>query len=194
MINFILRSILALVSLSGTVMLFANGRWGWGIVMIFVTAIVGLTFFRNIYMILSLNQMRLGNTEKAKDLINKITHPHLMIKSQHAYVLFLQAVMNTQEIGFAKSEQLLRKAIQLGLRTEQDNAVARMHLAGICVQTNRRNEANVLLSEAKKLDKNGMLKEQINQMQKQMSMGVPSYNQTRMAQMHSGRVKMPRKR
>lgn len=194
MTNFILRSILAASSLGFTAYLFAIGRWGWGIFFIFITAIIGLTFFRNIYMILSLNQMRLGNTDKAKEYINKIGAPQLLPKKQHAYVLFLQAVMNSQEIGFAKSEQLLRKAMTLGLRTNQDNAVARMHLAGICVQTNRRNEATTLLAEAKKFDKDGMLKDQLNMMQKQMSMGVPSKNQMRMAQMGGGRMKMPRRK
>ena len=49
------------------------------------------------------------------------------------------------------------------------------------------------LDEAKKLDKSGMMKEQISQMQKQLQMGVPSKNQMRMAQMSGGRQKMPRR-
>jgi hypothetical protein len=144
-------------------------------------------------MILALNQMRLGNTDKARYYINKISHPNLLPRRQHAYVIFLQAVMNTQEIGFAKSEQMLRKALSLGLRTDQDNAVARMHLAGICVQTGRKAEADKLLAEAKKMDKTGMVKEQIAMMQNQMKM-APSKNQMRMAQMMGGRKKTPRSR
>jgi len=136
--------------------------------------------------------MRTGDTEKAKKHINKITHPQFLPKKQHAYVLFLQAVLGTQELGFAKSEQLLRKAIGMGLRTGQDNAVARMHLAGVCAQTGRRKEAVSLLAEAKKLDSSGMMKEQISQMQKQLQT-APSKNQMRMAQMMGGRRKTPRK-
>lgn len=193
MINFLIRCLIAASSFSYTVYLFYTGHWGWAICMIFVTAIIGLSFFRNERMIMGLNQMRLGNTDKAKMHINKITAPQFLPRKQHAYVLFLQAVLNSQEIGFAKSEQLLRKAMQMGLRTAQDNAVARMHLAGICAQTNRRQEAVSLLAEAKKLDKSGMMKEQITQMQKQLQMGVPSKNQMRMAQMAGGRQKMPRR-
>lgn len=193
MINFLIRCIVAASSLFYTSYLFATGHWGWAICMIFVTAIIGLSFFRNERMIMGLNQMRLGNTDKAKMHINKISAPQFLPRKQHAYVLFLQAVLNSQEIGFAKSEQLLRKALQMGLRTAQDNAVARMHLAGICAQTNRRQEAVSLLAEAKKLDKSGMMKEQITQMQKQLQMGVPSKNQMRMAQMSGGRQKMPRR-
>jgi len=193
MLNFIIRCILAVSSISYVVYLFAIGHWGWAITMIFVAAIIVLSFFRNERMILGLNQMRIGNTDKAKMHINKI-EPKFLPKKQHAYVLFLQAVLNSQELGFAKSEQLLRKALGMGLRTDQDKAVARMHLAGICVQTNRRQEATTLLAEAKKLDKSGMMKEQISQMQQQMRVGTPSKNQMRMAQMGGGRQKMPRKR
>ena len=193
MINCFIRCIVAASSLAYVVYLFSVGSWGWAICMIFVTAIIGLSFFRNERMIMGLNQMRLGNTDKAKLHINKITAPQFLPRKQHAYVLFLQAVLNSQEIGFAKSEQLLRKALSMGLRTAQDNAVARMHLAGICVQTNRRQEAVSLLAEAKKLDKSGMMREQISQMQKQLQMGVPSKNQMRMAQMSGGRQKTPRR-
>jgi len=192
MIGFIIRCILAAASLFFTVALFYNGYWGWGIVMIFISAIVGFSFFRNEKMILALNAMRMGDTEKAKKQINKITHPQFLPKKQHAYVLFLQAVLGTQELGFAKSEELLRKAIGMGLRTGQDNAVARMHLAGICAQTGRKTESLALLAEAKKLDTSGVMKEQINQMQKQMQV-APSKNQMRMAQMMGGRKKTPRR-
>ena len=193
MTRFIIRCIIATIALGFNAFLFINGNWGWGITFLFATAIVILSFFRNESMILALNQMRLGNTDKAKKYINRITHPNLLPRKQHAYVLFLQAVMNTQEFGFSKSEQYLRKAIGLGLRTGQDNAVARMHLAGICLQTGRKSEAEKLLAEAKKLDNTGMMREQINSMLNQMKM-APSKNQMRMAQMMGGRKKTPRAR
>ena len=193
MIGFIIRCILAIGTIGGAVVLFSNGSWGWGISMIPLIALVIFSFFRNENMILALNQMRMGNTEKAKKYINRIAFPQLLPKKQHAYVLFLKAVLNTQELGFTKSEALLRKAISMGLRTSQDNCVARMHLAGICAQTGRRKEAITLLAEAKKLDTSGVMKEQINQMNRQLK-AAPSRNQMRMAQMMGGRKKMPRQR
>jgi tetratricopeptide (TPR) repeat protein len=193
MISFIIRCLLAVIALYFNTWLFVSDHWGWGIVFLFVTALIVLSFFRNENMILALNQMRLGNTDKAKKHINRITHPQLLPRKQHAYVLYLQAVMNSQEFGFAKSEQILRKALVLGLRTSQDNAVARMHLAGICAQTGRKTEAISLLSEAKKLDKDGIMKDQIKMMQQQLTM-APSKNQMRMAQMMGGRKKMPKMR
>ena len=192
MLGFVIRCILSAFSLFLLVYSFATGHWGWGIVMILVTALVVLTFFRNQYVILALNQMRVGNHEKAHDYLKKISRPDLLPKKQHAYVIYLKAMLGTQELGFAKSEQMLRNALQLGLRTKQDNAVARLHLSGICAQTGRRQEALTLLNEAKKLDENNMLKDQITMMKSQLSGAVPSKNQMRMAQMHKGRMKTPR--
>jgi tetratricopeptide (TPR) repeat protein len=192
MLGFVIRCILTAFSLFLLVYSFATGHWGWGIVMILVTALVVLTFFRNQYVILALNQMRVGNHEKAHDYLKKISRPDLLPKKQHAYVIYLKAMLGTQELGFAKSEQMLRNALQLGLRTKQDNAVARLHLSGICAQTGRRQEALTLLNEAKKLDENNMLKDQITMMKSQLSGAVPSKNQMRMAQMHKGRMKTPR--
>lgn len=193
MTRFIIRILLALAFTIGTVVLFVNGHWGWGISAILPTALVYLSFFRNENVILALNQMRIGNQDKAKVYINRISSPQFMPRRQHAYVLYLKALMNAQEIGYAQSEQYLRKALSLGLRTQEDNAVARMHLAGICAQTGRRPEASALLTEAKKYDKKGMLKEQIKMLQGQMQ-AVPSKNQMRMAQMMGGRKKMPKMR
>ncbi len=193
MTGFIIRIALAVSALSFNFWLFATGHWGWGITFIFVTALIILSFFRNENMILALNQMRVGNTDKAKKYIDRITHPQFLPRKQHAYILYLKAVMGSQELGFAKSEQLLRRALELGLRQPEDNAVARMHLAGICAQSGRKNEAVSLLGEAKKMDKNGMLKDQIKMMQQQLQM-APSKNQMRMAQMMGGRKKMPKMR
>lgn len=193
MIAFIIRCALATASLFVTFYAFYSGHWGWGIVMIFVSALIILTFFRNESMILALNQMRVGNHEKAKKYLNRISRPDLMPKKQHAYILYLKAMLNTQELGFTKSEQMLRKALAIGLRTAQDNAMARLHIAGICAQTGRKNEAMTLLSEAKKLDKNGLMKDQINMMQKQLTMAA-SKNQMRMVQMSKGRQKTPKMR
>lgn len=193
MTAFIIRIVLALVATGFNVYLFTTGHWGWGITFIFVTALIILSFFRNENVLLALNQMRVGNTDKAKKYIDKISHPEYLPKKQHAYVLFLKAVMGGQEMGFANSEKLLRRAMELGLRTGEDNAVARMHLAGICAQTGRKNEAVALLAEAKKLDKNGMMRDQIKTMQGQLQM-APSKNQMRQAQMMGGRRKTPKMR
>ena len=49
-----------------------------------------------------------------------------------------------------------------------DEAMARLSLAGILMQKRRKREAQEFLAQAKKLDKQNMLKDQIKMMQEQM--------------------------
>ena len=60
------------------------------------------------------------------------------------------------------------KAIALGLSMDMDLAVAKLNLAGVAMTRRRKLEATTLLNEAKKLDKQGMLKDQIVMMKEQM--------------------------
>jgi tetratricopeptide (TPR) repeat protein len=193
MIGFILRTVLTLGTLLFTIWLFAHGSWGWGITMILPLALLILSFFRHERIILALNQMRLGNTDKAYEQLKKIRAPQMMVKSQQAYYYYLIAMLGAQENGLAKSEQLMRKALQLGLRNAMDRAVAHLHLAGMCLQSGRKQEGLRLLDEAKRLDKDGMLAEQIKTMKKQASQ-VASKNQLRMMQLSGGRVRMGKPR
>lgn len=188
MISFIIKSVLAVLSVFFTVYFFATGYWGWGISFIFVSALVIVTFFRNEQIILALNQMRIGNHEKAYTILKRITHPQLLIKRQQAYYYYLTGMLGAKEMGLNKSEQFLRKALSIGLKTNQDKAVAHMHIGGICLQTGRKREAINMFDEAKRLDKDGMLSDQLKMLKKQASQ-VASKNQMRMAQMGGGRMR-----
>jgi len=193
MIGFILRTVLTLSTLFFTVWLFARGSWGWGITMILPLALLILSFFRHERIILALNQMRMGNTDKAYVHLKKITAPQMMVKRQQAYYYYLIGMLGAQENGLAKSEQLMRKALQLGLRSAMDQAVAHLHLAGMCLQSGRKQEGLKLLDDAKRLDKDGMLSDQIKTMKKQATQ-VASKNQMRMMQMSGGKMRMGKPR
>ena len=51
---------------------------------------------------------------------------------------------------------------------KHDLAMAKLSLAGILMQKRRKREATMLLNEAKKLDKHGMMTQQIKIMQTQL--------------------------
>jgi hypothetical protein len=67
-----------------------------------------------------------------------------------------------------QSEKFFRKAVELGLNMDLDMAVAKLNLAGIALSRRRKIEANNLLAEVKKLDKQNMLKDQVVMMKEQM--------------------------
>jgi hypothetical protein len=51
---------------------------------------------------------------------------------------------------------------------DQDKALAKLNLAGIALTKRRKKEAQILLTEVKKLDKNGALAEQTKYIKQQM--------------------------
>ena len=186
MIGLLLKIVLTLGSLGYASYLFADGYWGWGIVMVFVAALIAFTIYRNENIILALNQMRLGNQEKAKKMLMRIKQPQYLLKRQQAYFYYLKAQMFSQELGLSESEKMFNKALNIGLKNDQDKAVVKLNLSAISMQKGKKRDAMNFLSEAKKLDTGNLLGEQIKMIKSQLGK-VGSANQMRMAQMSKGR-------
>ena len=172
-----------------TFYLFADGSWGWGICFIFVTAFFVLTIFRNENILLALNQMRLQRPEKAAKYLARIRQPQFLIKRQRAYYYYLMGLSGANSNSMGQAEQLFRKALNIGLKNKQDQAMAKMNIAAICMGTGRRKEAETLLTEAKKLDEKGVLTDYIKNLKKQMGRAT-SKNQMRMAQQMKGKKRV----
>jgi tetratricopeptide (TPR) repeat protein len=186
MLGLIVKLLLSLGSIAFTVYLFSDGSWVWGIFMIIASAFFTLLIFRNQNIILAALQMRQQNIEKAKRYLSRIKQPQFLIKGQRAYYFYLMALASQQDVKMSQTESLLRKALTIGLKRDHDQAMAKINIAAICMQTGRRREAETLLNEAKKLDTKGLLAEYIKGMKKQMGRAT-SQNQLRMAQMNKGK-------
>ena len=112
--------------------------------------------------------MRKQNMEGTENWLNKIKNPEsALIVSQQAYYFYLKGLMVVQK-NMTQGEKLLKKALGLGLSMSHDIAMAKLNLAGIAMSKRRKREATTLLNEAKKLDKHGMLSDQIKMMKDQM--------------------------
>jgi hypothetical protein len=154
--------------LFAAVYLMFNGSIGWGIFLILPAAIVLLTYFRNENIIMALLAMRKQDLVKAEKAVNKIKNPEHLVKGQQAYYWFLRGILEGQKNSISVSEKHFKKALSLGLRMKQDQAMAKLNLAGIAMAKRRKREAEMLLTEVKKLDKEGMLKEQVKMLKQQM--------------------------
>lgn len=162
----IIKGLVAALSLAYTVQLFATGHWGSGIGMVFVTAIAVLAFLRSVRMIFVFFNLQQQKLDKAKKWIGRINPKHLW-KNQRGYYYFLKG--STQmETNLNEAERDLRKALSIGLRKDHDKAAVKLNLAAIAGAKRRTKEAQVLLAEAKRLDKKGMLKNDIKMIEKAM--------------------------
>jgi tetratricopeptide (TPR) repeat protein len=158
-----------------TVLIFALAVWqftenniGNGIFLCLVSLLPLALYFRNEYILLAFLQMRKQNFPGAQKWLAKIKNPETaLIKKQQGYYNYLQGLMVAQT-NLNQAEKFFKKAIELGLNMDMDLAVAKLNLAGIAISRRRKLEATNLINEVKKLDKQGMLKEQITMMKDQM--------------------------
>ncbi len=163
-IKLIVSAILVLVG----IYLLIEREYGWGILLFFISLFPILLFFRNENILLAFWFMRKQNIEKAKNFLNKIKNPDIeLAKMQFGYFYYLKGLVNGQE-NFSETESFMKKALQYGLTFDHDKAMAKLTLASSAMSKGRKKEAEMLLDEAKKLDKSDMLKDQIKMMKDQM--------------------------
>jgi len=156
--------------LVGTVVLFWTGHWGWGILGILLTILAWVTVFFNENMLIAQWYLRKENMAKAERWLKNIKqHEKQLIRVQHGYYHMLLGVIESQRAPL-QSEKFFRKALSLGLHMDHNVAMAKLSLAGVAMAKRNKREAEKLLSEAKKADKNKLLADQIKMMKGQMGM------------------------
>ncbi len=127
-----------------------------------------LLYFKNEFILLAFLQLRKQNFPGAQKWLNYIKNPSAALtRKQEGYYNFLHGIMLSQT-NITQAEKYLKKAVKLGLSMGHDLAMAKLQLAGIAMTKRRKREATMLMNEAKKLDKQGMLNEQIKMMKQQM--------------------------
>lgn len=168
MFSKIIRIVVAAAIFGWSLYSFIDGEIGNGIALLFPAAIVLFTYFRNERILISLYHMRKQDLEKAEKALEGIKNPEQsLIKTQLAYYYLLMGMIESQrKVG--KAETLLKKALNTGLRMDQDKALAKLNLAGIALTKRRKKEAQILLTDVKRLDSKGVLAEQTKYIKQQM--------------------------
>lgn len=139
-----------------------------GISILLLAGIFVLFYFKNEFILLAFLQLRKQNFPGTKKWLDYIKNPEAALTvKQQGYFNYLHGIMLSQT-NITQSEKFLRKAVKLGLAMDHDLAMAKLQLAGIAMTKRRKREATNLMAEAKKLDKHGMLKEQMQMMKQQM--------------------------
>ncbi|MDP5105725.1 DUF2892 domain-containing protein [uncultured Polaribacter sp.] len=147
---------------------FSQGNIMNGISILLLAGIFVLFYFKNEFILLAFLQLRKQNFPGAQKWLNYIKNPEAaLITKQQGYYNYLHGIMLSQT-NITQAEKYLRKAVKLGLAMDHDLAMAKLQLAGIAMTKRRKREATILMTEAKKLDKHGMLKEQMQMMKNQM--------------------------
>jgi hypothetical protein len=164
----IVRLIIGFVLLGASIALMVFGFWGWGILGVFISILVFVTFFFNENMLLAQWFLRKDDMPKAERFLKRITdYEKQLIRVQHGYYNLLIGLIESRKAPM-QSEKYFKKAVSLGLHMDHNIALAKLSLAGIAMGKRNKREATMYLSEAKKADKNKLLADQIKQMKDQM--------------------------
>ena len=166
--NKYLKLVLSALIITWAVFQFTQGYIGNGIALTLLSSIPIIFYYRNEFLILAFLRLRKQDFKGTQKWLNKIAEPETaLMKKQQGYYHYLHGIIYSQ-INLTQAEKYFRKALQLGLNMNYDVAMAKLSLAGIMMQKRRKREAQELLAEAKKLDKQNMMTEQIKMMQLQL--------------------------
>lgn len=147
---------------------FTESNIGNGIFLILIALLVILLYFKNEFILLAFLKLRKQDFEGAQKWLSYIKNPDTaLIRKQNGYYNYLQGIMISQT-NLNAAEKYLKRALELGLNMDQDMAMTKLQLAGIAMTKRRKVEATKLLNEAKKLDKQNMLKDQVKMMKEQL--------------------------
>lgn len=168
MFNKNIKLVITALIIAYAIFQFVEGYIGNGIFLILLSSIFIFLYFRNEIILLAFLRMRKQDMAGTEKWLEKIKKPEAALTpKQQGYYNYLYGIIFSQK-NLTQAEKYFRKALKLGLNMDYDVAMAKLSLAGIAMQKRRKREATTLLQEAKKLDKNNMLSEQIKMMQQQM--------------------------
>ena len=129
---------------------FTLGNIGNGIFLILLSLFPVLFYFKNEFLLLAFLRLRKQDIAGTKKWIDYIKNPETaLIPKQRGYYNYLYGIVTSQNMSY-------------------DEAMAKLSLAGISMQKRRKREAQEYLTQAKKLDKQNLLKDQIRMMQEQL--------------------------
>lgn len=163
-----IKLILAALIIGSGIWSFIDGEIGNGIFLIFLSLIPIFLYFKNEFILLAFLKLRKQDFPGAQKWLAHIKYPETaLVRKQQGYFNYLHGIMLSQT-NLIQAEKYFKKAIEFGLSMDIDLAVAKLNLAGVAMSRRRKLEATNLLNEAKKLDKQNMLKDQIVMMKEQM--------------------------
>ncbi len=127
----LLRIVIGLLAAVGSVFFFMNDRYNTALILLVSLALTITSYFRNGTVFLAFRQMKKFNIPKAKILLEKVYNPKWLTKGQRSYYYFVDGFIAMQEKDMTRAYESLFKSLEIGLRTENDRAIATFNLASV---------------------------------------------------------------
>ena len=105
-------------------------------------------------------QMKNGNIKEADRLLRQIISPNFLYPRHRAYYYFIKGMIALQRKQLDQGESHIHKAVQLGLRSDNDKALARLNLAHISFLKRKFKSASEQLELIKKMNPSDLIIQQ----------------------------------
>ena len=164
----VFKLLLSAITLGYAIYQFIDDYIGNGILFVLLSGMFVLLYFKNELIFLAFLRLRKQDFEGTEKWLSRIPNIEKnLVRKQQGYYNYLMGIIQSQK-NLTQAEKYFKSALKLGLSMNHDLAMAKMSLSGIYLQKRRKREAQLLLTEAKKLDKHGMLSGQLKMIQQQM--------------------------
>lgn len=134
---------------------------------LYATALIlMLTHFLFGSVVQAFQSLRKGNLSQARKLMTLNRKPEWLLPGHRAYYYFVSGMLALNDKQVAYGKQDLEKALNLGLRNEQDQAMATLNLAHACFTEELYTEARQHLHTARGFKVNDlMLKKHLDELE-----------------------------
>ncbi|WP_185851030.1 hypothetical protein [Blattabacterium cuenoti] len=157
----ITKKILFFIIVIGSIIFLSKKNYSLGLIFLLISLFPLFFIFRNEFLLLAFLKIKKKDMKGLKKYLEYIKNPKKQLtQSQMAYYYFLYGILYS-ESDIQKSEKYMKKALDIGLHFQQNKAIAKLNLAIACLSRGDKKKAELLLIEAKKTDKYGLLHEQI---------------------------------
>lgn len=157
MFNNSVRLILSVIFLSLAIYLFLTGRIQLGALIVVAVIFLMYGYFRYGSVWSAFKDLQKGRNDKAEKLINSIKYPDLLTNQQKGFYFFTKAIIEQDKENFDEAESLYLKALELGVRTKNNEAIINYNLAKIYFEKNLLDSAKERLQKASSLSEKNEL-------------------------------------
>ncbi|MGE9516542.1 MAG: DUF2892 domain-containing protein [Solitalea-like symbiont of Acarus siro] len=169
MIKFV-RPLLGILFVVIAIWLFALGYNFLGVVASIISVLLIVFYFFNEKIMLTFLLLKRNKMNEARKLLESIKNPEKLLTSrqQGTYYFMLGSAQGQDKLF--QSEKFFKRALAIGLRLSYYRVISYLSLASIAIAKGNRREAEAMLGDAKKNDKNKMFADQIKMVRSQLNM------------------------
>lgn len=170
MFNPIIRIVLFCISLAAAFFYFMKAEY-FSMTMMLVAAglfIYGHYRYGTVYV--AFQELKKGRYEKAEKLISKIKNPDILSKGQKSYYHFTQGAIASHKEDWGKSYSEWSKALDIGLRTENDTSIALLNLANVEFERKNFDKANAFIKKTRALNLKPLIASEVDRIQNEINL------------------------